>query len=151
MPSSEWGCAQVALVKDFGEGELAIANGAAHCILRERLTIESAVETARFVTARARYLKHGGGNSLYTYSDLAAIARVLSHDIRNSLSGIMLSLEPIRQACGTNEDAKAYLDILDRSAGKLNQVVNLFSAATGNIALKVAQESFNDLVRHSVA
>lgn len=143
--------ALVALVKDFGEAELAFANGAADCILIDKLTIDEAVQTARFVTARARYMKHGGGNHLYTYSDLAAIARVLSHDIRNSLSGIMLSIEPVRQAVTGNEDAKAYVDILDRSAGKLNQVVNRFSMATGNIALKTSDEEFNDIIRHSVA
>lgn len=141
----------VALVKDFGEAELAFSTGAADCILIDKLTVDVTVQTARFVTARARYMKHGGGNHLYTYSDLAAIARVLSHDIRNSLSGIMLSIEPIRQACSGNEDAKAYVDILDRSAGKLNQIVNRFSMATGNIALKTSDQEFNDIVRLSIA
>lgn len=140
----------IALVKDFTEAELAFANGAADCILIDKLTIDTAVQTAKFVTARARYMKHGGGNHLYTYSDLAAIARVLSHDIRNSLSGIMLSIEPVRQAVSGNEDAKAYVDILDRSAGKLNQVVNRFSMSTGNIALKTSDHGFNDIIRMAV-
>jgi signal transduction histidine kinase len=140
----------VALVRDYAQAELAFSTGAADCILIEKLTAEVAAETARFATARSRYLKHGGGNHLYTYSDLAAIARVLSHDIRNSLSGIVLSLEPIRQACEKDEDAKSYLDILDRSAGKLNQVVNRFSMATGNIALRTSEENFSDMIRSSI-
>jgi signal transduction histidine kinase len=145
------GSVLIALVKDFAEAELAFANGAADCILIDKLTIDTAVQTAKFVTARARYMKHGGGNHLYTYSDLAAIARVLSHDIRNSLSGIMLSIEPVRQAVEGNEDAKAYVDILDRSAGKLNQVVNRFSMATGNIALKTSEQEFNELIRGTIS
>lgn len=143
--------ALVALVRDYAEAELAFGTGAADCLMVEKLTADAAVETGRFAIARMRYLKHGGGNHLYTYSDLAAIARVLSHDIRNSLSGIVLSLEPIRQACEKDEDAKSYVDILDRSAGKLNQVVNRFSMATGNIALKTSEENFNDIVRHTIA
>jgi len=141
----------VAIAGDFGEAELALANGAADCILRDRLTVENAVERARFVTSRTRYLRHGGGNNLYSYNDLAAIARVLSHDIRNSLSGIVLSLEPIRQAIGNNEEAKAYLDILDRSSGKLTQVINRFSSATGNIALRTKDEDMNELIQQAIA
>jgi signal transduction histidine kinase len=143
--------ALVALVKDYPQAELAFATGAADCILTEKLTVDVVTEKARFVIARMRYLRHGGGNHLYTYSDLAAIARVLSHDIRNSLSGIVLSLEPIRQACENNEDAKSYVDILDRSSTKLNQVVNRFSLATGNIALKATEGDFNNMVRHAIA
>lgn len=141
----------IALVRDLKEAEEAFANGAADCILREALTVETAEQRALFVTERARYLRHGGENQLYTHSDLAAIARVLSHDIRNALSGIVLSLEPIRQACGTNADAKSYVDILDRSASKLNQVINRFSSATGNIALRPKDENLVDLLRHAVA
>lgn len=141
----------VAIASDFGEAELAIGNGATDCILRERLTVDVAVERARFVTSRARYLRHGGGNNLYSYNDLAAIARVLSHDIRNSLSGIVLSLEPIRQAVGNNADGKAYLDILERSSTKLNQVINRFSTATGNIALRTKDEDLNDLIQQAIA
>lgn len=143
--------ALVAIVRDHSEAEIAFSYGAADCILADRLTTEVASEKARFAIARMRYLKHGGGNHLYTYSDLAAIARVLSHDIRNSLSGIVLSLEPIRQACEQSEDGKSYIDILERSATKLNQVVNRFSLATGNIALKITEEDFNDIVRLSIS
>ncbi len=141
----------VAIASDFGEAELALGNGAADCILRDRLTVEAAVERARFVTSRARYLRHGGGNNLYSYNDLAAIARVLSHDIRNSLSGIVLSLEPIRQAVGNSEDGKSYLDILERSSAKLNHVINRFSTATGNIALRTKDEDLNELIHQAIA
>jgi signal transduction histidine kinase len=141
----------IALAADFAEADLAISNGASDCILRDRLTIDTAIERARFVNQRARYLRHGGGNNLYSYNDLAAIARVLSHDIRNSLSGIVLSLEPLRQAVGNSEDGKAYLDILERSSGKLNQVINRFSSATGNIALRTKDEDLNDLVQQAIA
>jgi signal transduction histidine kinase len=143
--------ALIAIVKDFAEAELAFSTGAADCVMVDRCTAEVAAEKARFAIARMRYLKHGGGNHLYTYSDLAAIARVLSHDIRNSLSGIVLSLEPIRQACEQHEDAKSYLEILERSSTKLNQIVNRFSTATGNIALKASEEKFNDIVRQSIS
>lgn len=140
----------VALVQDFAEAESAFSYGASDCIFIERLTVDSVVETTRFVMARARYMKRGGGHHLYTYSDLAAIARVLSHDIRNSLSGIVLSIEPIKQAVANDEDAKAYTDILDRSAVKLNQVVNRFSMATGNIALKTADIEFSEMIRSAI-
>lgn len=141
----------IAICEKFEEAELAISSGAADYILRDKLTADVAIERARFVISRAGYLKHEGGNNLYSYNDLAAIARVLSHDIRNALSGIVLSLEPIRQACGSNEDAKTYLGILERSATKLNEVVNRFSNATGNIALRMKDEDFNDLIRQTIA
>ncbi len=142
--------ALVALVKDFPEADVAFCEGAADCILVDRLTAEIASEKACFAIARMRYLKHGGEHHLYTYSDLAAIARVLSHDIRNSLSGIVLSIEPIKQACAKDEDALSYIDILERSATKLNQVVNRFSLATGNIAVKATEQDFNEIVRNAL-
>lgn len=141
----------IALVQDNKEAESAFMNGAADCIIRNQLTAAVAEQRAIFVTARSRYLKQAGEYQLYTPNDLAAIARVLSHDIRNSLSGIVLSLEPIRQACGTNAEAQSYIDILDRSSGKLNQVINRFSSATGNIALRAKEEGFMNMVRHSIA
>lgn len=144
-------CQMIALLDDQQEATYAFAHGAADCIVRSSLTVETAEQRALFVTERARYLRQGGENQLYTHSDLAAITRVLSHDIRNSLSGIVLSLEPIRSACGTNADAKSYVDILERSASKLNQVINRFSSATGNIALRPKDDNVVDVVRHALA
>lgn len=141
----------IAMVHDYADAEAAFANGAADCMFRSQFTADMTEQRVSFARARARYLKLGGENQLYTHNDLAAIARILSHDIRNALSGIVLSIDPIRSACGHDSEGKSYVDILDRSSTKLTQVINQFSLAAGNIALKPKNENLVDILRHSIA
>lgn len=141
----------IAIADDETDAEIAFANGVADCIFRNQLSHEVVAQRAIFSFARTRFLKHGGENQLYTQADLAAITRILSHDIRNTLSGIVLSIDPIRTACINDDEATAYVDILERASTKLNQVINRFSTATGNIALKPKHENLVDILRHSIA
>lgn len=141
----------IAIVQNEADAEIAFGNGVADCILRDQLSPELVAQRIAFSLARTRFLKHGGENQLYTQADLAAITRILSHDIRNTLSGIVLSVDPIKEACTNNSEAKGYVDILERASAKLSQLINRFSTATGNIALKSKNENLVDVLRHSVA
>lgn len=141
----------IAIVNDDEEADLAFSNGVADCIYRNQVTPEIVSQRISFTFARTRFLKHGGENQLYTQADLASITRILSHDIRNAMSGIVLSIDPIRDACEKNDEAKGYVDILERASTKLSQIVNRFTAATGNIALKPKNENLVDILKHAVA
>lgn len=141
----------IAIADDETDAEIAFINGVADCIFRNQLSHEVVAQRAIFSFARTRFLKHGGENQLYTQADLAAMTRILSHDIRNTLSGIVLSIDPIKDACANDSEAKGYVDILERASTKLNTVINQFSTATGNIALKPKNENLVDILKHSVA
>jgi signal transduction histidine kinase len=141
----------VAIVTTADHGVQSISNGACDCLLKDEVTVDAVEQRIHFVRARAKYLRHGGGNMLYGASDLAAMSRVLSHDIRNSLSGIMLSMEQLKSLSEKNEEAVSYINIVDRSASKINQLVNRFSSATGNVALRMKNENAVELIKQAIA
>ena len=141
----------IAIVNTTEEGLAAMSNGACDCIMKNELGVEVVEQRIYFAQARAKYLRHGGGNMLYGASDLAAMSRVLSHDIRNSLSGIMLSMEQLKSLSEKNEEATSYINIVDRSASKINQLVGRFASATGNVALRMKNENVVELIRQAIA
>lgn len=53
--------------------------------------------------------------------------RTLVHDVRNPLSSIYLTIDSLRHASEDNEDPEFYLQLLEKAAKNIEQILNDFS------------------------
>lgn len=51
-------------------------------------------------------------------------ARILVHDIKNSLSTMYLAIDSLRNAKEDKEDPEIYIDMLEKSAKKIDELLN---------------------------
>lgn len=57
-------------------------------------------------------------------TDTTDKARILVHDIKNSLSTMYLAIDSLRNAGEDEEDPEIYLDMLEKSAKKIDELLN---------------------------
>lgn len=50
--------------------------------------------------------------------------RTFIHDIRNPLSSIYLTIDSLRHAHEDNEDPKFYIDLIEKAAKKIEEILN---------------------------
>lgn len=67
--------------------------------------------------------------------------RTLVHDVRNPLSSIYLTIDSLRYANEDKEDPEFYLQLLEKAAKNIEQILNDFSNKSDMQASAAAAES----------
>jgi len=74
------------------------------------------------------------------------LVRTLAHEIRNPLTNIGLALEGLEEP-GLSSDQTPYTDIIQRSAGRINGIINELLKSSKAIELRPESVDLNELIR----
>ncbi|RYF92402.1 MAG: histidine kinase, partial [Chitinophagaceae bacterium] len=74
------------------------------------------------------------------------IARTIAHEVRNPLTNISLAAEQVRELGESTEDRDLLLDMIDRSATRINQLVSDLLNSTRVEQLEYIQTDINILI-----
>jgi signal transduction histidine kinase len=114
---------------------------------------------ARSAVARRRREEEAVVEALRAEADAAARARpevlsLLSHDLRNPLGVVLMSLHPLGRAVPPDHPARRHYDMLKRAALELGQMLDTTSEAVrverGSVSLASAEEDASALIATAI-
>lgn len=105
------------------------------------LQLEERVDELRKVNIELEELK-----SLEKFTSTGRIARTIAHEVRNPLTNISLAAEQLKDSTGQNPDAQIMLDMINRNAVRINQLVSDLLNSTRFAQLEFAKASIHDIL-----
>jgi signal transduction histidine kinase len=88
--------------------------------------------------------------SLEKFTATGRIARTIAHEIRNPLTNIGLATDQIKTSVEQNEDTMMLIDMVNRNANRINQMISELLTSTKFGILQYAETSLNNLLDDTV-
>jgi signal transduction histidine kinase len=74
------------------------------------------------------------------------VARMIAHELRNPLTNISLAAEQLKEMNIPNDDSSMLLDMINRNAIRINQLVSDLLSATKYVQLIIQKRNINELL-----
>lgn len=87
---------------------------------------------------------------LEKFTSTGRIARTIAHEVRNPLTNILLATEQLKEIENKNEDSPILLELINRNAGRINQLVSDLLNATRFSHLDFAEVSINEVMEETL-
>ncbi len=87
---------------------------------------------------------------LEKFTSTGRIARTIAHEVRNPLTNILLATEQLKETEGDNEDSLVLLDLINRNAGRINELVSDLLNATRFSHLDFEKTDINVLMEETL-
>ena len=87
---------------------------------------------------------------LEKFTSTGRIARTIAHEVRNPLTNILLATEQLRETEAKNEETPLLLDLINRNAARINQLVSDLLNATRFSHLDFAETNINQLMEETL-
>jgi signal transduction histidine kinase len=87
---------------------------------------------------------------LEKFASTGRIARTIAHEVRNPLTNILLATEQLKEMENSNDEATLLLELINRNAGRINQLVSDLLNATRFGHLNVASTDVNQLIEEAL-
>ena len=94
-----------------------------------------------------------GQDALLNYQRIQAtskFARLMTHEIRNPLTNILLSVEQLKSEFQDNIDSKIYLDILQRNTLRINELISEVMNASKMTDLNIKEIAAKELIEQCI-
>jgi len=88
--------------------------------------------------------------SLEKFTATGRIARTIAHEIRNPLTNIALASEQIKAGANHDEESIMLLDMINRNANRINQMISDLLTSTKFAQLQYARTNINSLLDETV-
>lgn len=88
--------------------------------------------------------------SLEKFTATGRIARTIAHEIRNPLTNIALASEQIKAGANHDEESIMLLDMINRNANRINQMITDLLTSTKFAQLQYARTNINSLLDETV-
>jgi signal transduction histidine kinase len=107
--------------------------------------LERHIEELKRMDNEVRELK-----SMEKFTSTGRIARTIAHEVRNPLTNITLATEQLQEA-SQNSDSSMLLDMINRNAVRINQLVSDLLNATKAIELNIKKANINKILDDTLA
>jgi len=87
---------------------------------------------------------------LEKFTSTGRIARTIAHEVRNPLTNILLATEQLHEGKAENEESTVLLDLINRNASRINQLVSDLLNATRFSHLDFTAVDVNQLVEEAL-
>ncbi|MEI9807042.1 MAG: CHASE3 domain-containing protein [Bacteroidota bacterium] len=84
------------------------------------------------------------------FTSTGRIARTIAHEVRNPLTNILLATEQLREMENSNEESPVLLELINRNAARINQLVSGLLDATRFTHLDFTTASVNELLEEAL-
>jgi signal transduction histidine kinase len=84
------------------------------------------------------------------FTSTGRIARTIAHEVRNPLTNILLATEQLREMENKNEEAPVLLELINRNADRINQLVSDLLNATRFTQLDFIKTDINQLLEETL-
>jgi len=88
--------------------------------------------------------------SIEKFAATGRIARTIAHEIRNPLTNIALASEQIKAAAEQNEETIMLLDMVNRNANRINQMISELLTSTKFAQLQYSRVNINALMEETL-
>jgi signal transduction histidine kinase len=88
--------------------------------------------------------------SMEKFTSTGRIARTIAHEVRNPLTNITLATEQLQEV-SQNSDSSMLLDMINRNAVRINQLVSDLLNATKAIELNIKKANLNKILDDTLA
>ncbi len=88
--------------------------------------------------------------SLEKFTATGRIARTIAHEIRNPLTNIALASEQIKADSARDEETTMLLDMINRNANRINQMISELLTSTKFVQLQYSKININTLLDETV-
>ncbi len=109
--------------------------------LRYQQQLEQRVEELKIANKELVNLK-----SIEKFASTGRIARTIAHEVRNPITNITLSVEQLRREVIQNEETILLLDMINRNANRINQLITDLLSSTKFSQLDFRRVSINCLL-----
>jgi signal transduction histidine kinase len=89
--------------------------------------------------------------SLEKFTATGRVARTIAHEVRNPLTNISLAAEQLKDMNGENHESTMLLEMINRNAVRINQLVSDLLNATKSIQLDIKKVSINEVLDETLA
>src|SRR5258705_12987665 len=110
-----------------------------------RKQLEENINKLQRMNAELRELK-----SLEKFTSTGRIARTIAHEVRNPLTNILLATEQLKETETKNEESGVLLDLINRNAARINQLVSDLLNATRFSHLDFSETDINKLIEETL-
>lgn len=129
--------------------------GAADYLIKSQLDAASIERSIRYALERAnasRILVENENyqNRLDKIISTGRIARMIAHEIKNPLTSITLCVDQLKDLVGSNEEAAFYINIINQTSSRIDQLVNDLINSTRFGDIKLQKENLVDVVKNSL-
>jgi signal transduction histidine kinase len=87
---------------------------------------------------------------LEKFTSTGRIARTIAHEVRNPLTNILLATDQLKEMENKNEESPVLLDLINRNAGRINQLVSDLLNATRFSHLDFTDTDINKLMEETL-
>ncbi len=84
------------------------------------------------------------------FTTTGRIARTIAHEVRNPLTNILLATEQLKESENRTEESSVLLDLINRNASRINQLVSDLLNATRFTHLDFVQVDINQLLDETI-
>jgi signal transduction histidine kinase len=84
------------------------------------------------------------------FTSTGRIARTIAHEVRNPLTNILLATEQLREMENKNEESPILLELINRNAARINQLVSDLLNATRFTHLNFDKSNINQLLEETL-
>ena len=103
--------------------------------------LEKNITELRRMDAEVRELK-----SLEKFTATGRVARTIAHEVRNPLTNISLAAEQLKDINGQTDESAMLLEMINRNAVRINQLISDLLNATKSIQLDIEKVSINKVL-----
>jgi len=108
--------------------------------------LEAKIDELKKMDAEVKELK-----SMEKFTSTGRIARTIAHEVRNPLTNISLAAEQLQESGIQNGESSMLLDMINRNAVRINQLVSDLLNATKAIELNIKTENINNILDEALA
>ncbi|HEX7903086.1 MAG TPA: CHASE3 domain-containing protein [Chitinophagaceae bacterium] len=88
--------------------------------------------------------------SMEKFTATGRIARTIAHEVRNPLTNIFLATEQLKEVSGSLPETDTLFDMIERNAGRINQLVSDLLNATKFVHLEFKKTGINQLLEETL-
>jgi len=103
--------------------------------------LEAKIDELKKMDAEVKELK-----SMEKFTSTGRIARTIAHEVRNPLTNISLAAEQLQESGSQNSESSMLLDMINRNAVRINQLVSDLLNATKVIELNLKTVNINNVL-----
>jgi len=108
--------------------------------------LEKNIDELKKMDAEVKELK-----SLEKFTATGRVARTIAHEVRNPLTNISLAAEQLQEMAIPNNESSMLLDMINRNAVRINQLVSDLLNATKIIELHIKKVNINKILDETLA
>jgi signal transduction histidine kinase len=108
--------------------------------------LEKNIEELKKMDAEVKELR-----SMEKFTATGRVARTIAHEVRNPLTNISLAAEQLQEMAIQNNESSMLLDMINRNAVRINQLVSDLLNATKIIELHIKKVNINKILDETLA